>query len=45
MTRETLRVCRDALYARLDAIDNDLRTNTDYYAKGADVLPMQRREG
>ena len=31
MTAETRATCRDALYARLEALQNDLRTNSDYY--------------
>jgi hypothetical protein len=31
MTRSTRATCTRALYARLEALDDDLRTNTDYY--------------
>ena len=31
MTRATIATCTKALYDRLDALDSDLRTNTDYY--------------
>jgi hypothetical protein len=34
MTRSTRATCTRALYARLEALDNDLRDNADYYAKG-----------
>lgn len=33
MTRATLATCTRALYARLEALDNDIRTNGDYYRR------------
>lgn len=33
MTRSTLAICTKALYARLEALDNDLRDNGDYYSR------------
>ena len=34
MTISTRATCTRALYARLEALDNDIRDNSDYYAKG-----------
>ena len=33
MTRETRATCTRALYARLDALENERRWNPDYYDK------------
>lgn len=34
-TRSTRATCTRALYVRLEALDNDLRTNQDYFSRNS----------